>query len=48
MKEKIASEKNNYEREEMRERFTGLDSLFRVEMQRKDEQIKTLQSVYEN
>ena len=42
MRDKINSEKNHYERDEMRERYLGLDSLIRAEFQRKDEAIKSL------
>lgn len=37
MKDKLTNEKINYEREEMRERFIGLDQLVRSELSRKDE-----------
>lgn len=48
LREKINSEKVNYEKEEMRERYQGLDSLVRIEFQRKDEALKSLQSLFEN
>lgn len=37
MNNKLTNEKINYEREEMRERFLGLDQLVRAELSRKDE-----------
>ena len=42
LKEKLNADKQNYEREEMRDRFVGLDALVRAELSRKDEQIKVL------
>ena len=47
LKEKLNADKQNYEREEMRDRFVGLDSLVRAELSRKDEQIKIIQDQME-
>lgn len=48
LKDKINNEKQNYEKEELREKYQTLDSLFRTELLRKDEQIRSVQSIFEN
>ncbi len=48
LKEKINSEKQNYEKEEIREKYKAMDSLVRAEFQRKDEALKGLQEIMEN
>lgn len=48
LKEKINSERQNYEKEEIRERYKAMDSLVRAEFQRKDEALRTLQEIMEN
>jgi hypothetical protein len=47
MKDKINTEKTKHEREEMRDRYTAMDSVVRAEFQRKDEAIMTLQNSLE-
>ena len=47
-KEKLNSEKLNYEREEMRDRYKAMDSLVRNEFMRKDEAIRSLQGMLDN
>lgn len=47
MKEKMNTEKNRHEREEMRDRYSAMDSVVRAEFQRKDEAILTLQNSLE-
>ena len=41
------NEKQNYEREEMRDRYKAMDSLVRAEFQRKDEAILALNRLIE-
>lgn len=41
-RDKVIEEKQQYEREEMRDRYMAMDSLVRAEFQRKDEAIKSL------
>ena len=47
-KDRINIERQNYEKEELRERYSTLDALMRTELQRKEEAINALQSVLEN
>lgn len=47
MKEKMNSEKAKHEREEMRDRYSAMDSIVRAEFQRKDEAILALQNSLE-
>jgi hypothetical protein len=42
VKEKMNSEKNKHEREEMRDRYAAMDQVVRAEFQRKDEAILSL------
>jgi len=42
MKDKMNSEKNKHEREEMRDRYSAMDAVVRSEFQRKDEAILAL------
>lgn len=42
VKEKMNSEKQKHEREEMRDRYSAMDSVVRSEFQRKDEAIMAL------
>jgi hypothetical protein len=42
VKEKMNSEKAKHEREEMRDRYSAMDSVVRAEFQRKDEAILAL------
>lgn len=42
LRDRIREEKNAYEKEEVRERFGGVDTLMRAEFQRKEESIKAL------
>ena len=44
MKDKLNSEKAKHEREEMRDRYSQMDSVVRAEFQRKDEAILALQN----
>ncbi len=46
-RDKVIEEKQQYEREEMRDRYMAMDSLVRAEFQRKDEAIKSLQGIFE-
>ena len=47
MKEKLNNEKSKHEREEMRDRYSAMDSIVRAEFQRKDEAILQLQNSLE-
>ena len=47
MKDKMNTEKSKYEREEMRDRYSAMDSIVRAEFQRKDEAILSLQNSLE-
>ncbi len=42
MKDKLNNEKSKHEREEMRDRYSAMDSVVRAEFQRKDEAILAL------
>ena len=42
LKDKLNADKQQYEREEMRDKYAGLDSLVRAEFSRKDEQIRNM------
>ena len=47
MKEKLNADKNNYEKEEIKDRYKAMDSMVRAEFQRKDEALKSLQTMIE-
>jgi hypothetical protein len=47
LKDRLNSDKINYEREEMRDRYKSMDALVRAEFQRKDEALRTLQAIFE-
>eukprot|EP00352_Strombidinopsis_acuminata_P004109 CAMPEP_0176380048 /NCGR_PEP_ID=MMETSP0126-20121128/30829_1 /TAXON_ID=141414 ORGANISM="Strombidinopsis acuminatum, Strain SPMC142" /NCGR_SAMPLE_ID=MMETSP0126 /ASSEMBLY_ACC=CAM_ASM_000229 /LENGTH=69 /DNA_ID=CAMNT_0017743157 /DNA_START=1249 /DNA_END=1458 /DNA_ORIENTATION=- len=42
MKDKMNSEKSKHERDELRDRYSQMDSIVRSEFQRKDEMIGTI------
>lgn len=44
MKEKMITEKSKHERDELRDRYSQMDSIVRSEFQRKDEMIGTIQN----
>ena len=44
----MVNEKSKYEREEMRDRYSAMDSVVKAEFQRKDEAIMGLQQSMEN
>lgn len=48
IKDKMLVEKSKYEREEMRDRYSAMDSVVKAEFQRKDEAIMGLQQSMEN
>lgn len=48
IKDKMIIEKSKYEREEMRDRYSAMDSVVKAEFQRKDEAIMGLQQSMEN
>lgn len=48
IKDKMIIEKSKYEREEMRDRYSAMDSVVKAEFQRKDESIMGLQQSMEN
>jgi|TARA_B110000305_G_C18764168_1_gene326667 hypothetical protein len=43
IKDKIAGEKSKHERDEMRDRYSAMDSVVKAEFQRKDEALLGLQ-----
>ena len=47
-KDKMLVEKSKYEREDMRNRYSAMDSVVKAEFQRKDEAIMGLQQSMEN
>ena len=47
LKDQLNAERSNYEREEMREKYSTLDALVRAEFARKDEAIRTLHNILE-
>ena len=47
LKEQFNVERINYEREEMRDKYSNMDALVRAEFQRKDEAIRALQNIME-
>lgn len=47
LKDKLNTDKQNYDKEEIKDRYNGLDVMVRQEFQRKDEALKILQNMIE-
>lgn len=47
LKDQINVERSNYERDELREKYSSMDALVRAEFARKDEAIRTLHTILE-